>query len=281
MADVVALELEARAVRLSQLAEDLLDVAEGVPEDQSSRSLRHRRCSHGYFHSEMPRADLVEGEVHRAHVQRTEFGPRLERIGEALVERHARAAAGRDVDDGVGLRRDPRHELIEHRRVGRRAAVARIARVQVQDGGARVRGFDRLLGDLVRRNRQVFGHGRGVDRTGDGAGDDDPSLPPSHHPTSRSLFSEVLDVSVDADGLPGDVACEIRRQEHREIRHVLGLDHAPKRNLAEVGARISSALTPGPRPAHRSRCPSARRSLHRAGWRWPGCLPVRAQRRET
>ena len=50
-------------------------------------------------------------------------------------------------------RGDARHELVEHRGVGRRAAVRRVARMQMQDRGAGARGFDRLLGDLRRASR--------------------------------------------------------------------------------------------------------------------------------
>ena len=57
-------------------------------------------------------------------------------------------------------------------RIGRRASVG-ISGVQVQDRGPRARGFDRLLGDLNGRYGQIFRHGRRVDGSGYGAGDDD------------------------------------------------------------------------------------------------------------
>jgi hypothetical protein len=43
----------------------------------------------------------------------------------------------------------------------------------MHDGSARFGGADRSLGDLVRRDRQMRRHGRRVNRTGDGAGNDD------------------------------------------------------------------------------------------------------------
>ena len=75
--------------------------------------------------------------------------------GQPLLHRHAGAAAGGDVDDRIGRSLDVRQELHEDRRVRRRAAVLGIARVQVKDRGAGFGRADRLLGDLLRRHRQV------------------------------------------------------------------------------------------------------------------------------
>ena len=66
-----------------------------------------------------------------------------------------------------------RQELHEHRRIGRRRAVDRIARMQVNDRRA---GLGRLDGgprDLLRGDRQIVRHAGRVDGTGDGAADDD------------------------------------------------------------------------------------------------------------
>src|SRR6516165_2825926 len=52
-------------------------------------------------------------------------------------------------------------------------AGSRVARVQMQDGGAGLGGGDGLLGDLIGRDRQSLRHGGRVDRAGDGASDDD------------------------------------------------------------------------------------------------------------
>src|SRR5260221_8111145 len=43
----------------------------------------------------------------------------------------------------------------------------------MQDRGAGLGGVDRLGRDLIGRDRQRVRHGRGMDRAGDGAGDDD------------------------------------------------------------------------------------------------------------
>ena len=49
-------------------------------------------------------------------------------------------------------------ELAEQLRILRRAAVLRVARVQVHDRRARLRRADRRLGDLLGRDRQVRRH---------------------------------------------------------------------------------------------------------------------------
>src|SRR5205814_4494978 len=85
-------------------------------------------------------------------------------------------AAGGEVDHHVALRLDLARDLAEELRVLRRAAVLRIAGVQVNDRCARPRRADRSLGDLLRRDRQVRRHGRRVDRPGHGARDDDFAL---------------------------------------------------------------------------------------------------------
>ena len=56
--------------------------------------------------------------------------------------------------------------------------------VSLQDRGAGIGRVDRLGGDLVRRHRQVGRHRGGVDRPGDGAGDDD--LAHAAHPRLHS-----------------------------------------------------------------------------------------------
>jgi len=83
-----------------------------------------------------------------------------------------RPPSGRDVDDGIGVLLDPGQEFHEHLRVAGRAAVGH-ASVQMDDRGAGLGRVDRLLCDLVGRDRQMRGHRRRVDRAGDGAGDDD------------------------------------------------------------------------------------------------------------
>ena len=170
MADVVALELEARAVALADLLQDVLDVLVGVAEDEVARALERRRLP-VVLPGLVALQHRVEAEVHRAHVERAHLGLGAARGGEALLEAHAVAAAGRDVDHHVRGLLDHRQKP-EHLGVGRRPAVLRVARVQVHDRGTRLRRAERALGDLLRRDRQVRAHGRRVDRAGHGAADD-------------------------------------------------------------------------------------------------------------
>src|SRR3546814_88112 len=101
MPDIVALELEARAVAVAGL-QDELDILEGIAEHQVARVLQ------------MPALPVVleglvlvekveETEVHRAHVERGDL--RLEGGGRPnpLLDGHVGAAACRDVDDRIGL----------------------------------------------------------------------------------------------------------------------------------------------------------------------------------
>ena len=67
-----------------------------------------------------------------------------------LVQRHALAAAGGDVEDGVGRLLDARQELHEPLGALRRPAGLRVARVQVDDRGAGLGRLDGLGRDLLR-----------------------------------------------------------------------------------------------------------------------------------
>src|SRR3546814_14075925 len=84
-----------------------------------------------------------------------------------------RATAGGDVDDGVGLRANFRQEREKKFRILRRLAILRVTGMQMQD---RRTGFgcrDRLISDLLGRDRQVLGPAGGMDGAGYGAGTDD------------------------------------------------------------------------------------------------------------
>ncbi len=83
------------------------------------------------------------------------------------------SAAGRNVDDRPGRLLDPRQELHKDVGIGRRPPVLRIARMKMQDRCPGLGGSDRIARNLVRGQRQVWAHRRGVDRTRDGAGYDD------------------------------------------------------------------------------------------------------------
>ena len=171
VADVVALELEARAAAFAQLFNDALDILVGVAEDEVARGLEMLPLP-VVLELLVAAQHREQAEVHRAHVERGHLGLGAQRRGEALFQAHAVAAAGRDVDHRLGRLLDPRQELHEHRRVRRRPAGLGVARVEVDDRGARLGRADRRLGDLGRRDRQMGRHGRRVDRAGHGTGDD-------------------------------------------------------------------------------------------------------------
>lgn len=148
--DVVALEFETGAVRAAA-RENRLDVGERVLEHEVAALFQM------FAFPRMPEfakalEHRIQAEVHRAHVQRSDFGLEMMRGAQALGDRHVRAAARRDVDHRVGARLDARQELGEHGRVLRRPAVGRIAGVQVQDRRARFGRRDRRFLDLARRD---------------------------------------------------------------------------------------------------------------------------------
>ncbi len=95
------------------------------------------------------------------------------RRADPLLDGHAGRTAGGQVDHAVGALLDHRQERREGLRRLVRPARLRVARVQVHDGGARLGGADRRVGDLVGRHRQMRRHRRRMDGTGHGAGDDD------------------------------------------------------------------------------------------------------------
>jgi predicted RNA-binding protein len=166
MADVVALELEAGAVRLADVLEDVFDVGEGVLEDQFPGAFEERLLP-----VVLP---LGQAEVDRAHVERGHLRLQLPGGDGALVDRHVgTTAAGGDVHHHVALAFDALQEAAEDGGIARGLAIVRVARMQVHDGGAGGRRVERLLGDFLRGDRQVGRHGRGVSAAGDGASDDD------------------------------------------------------------------------------------------------------------
>ena len=85
-----------------------------------------------------------EAEIHRAHVERAHLGLGAQRRRQPLLQGHAVAAAGGDVDDRVGRLLDARQELHEHFGIRRRPAVLRVARMQMQDRGAGLGRGDRV-----------------------------------------------------------------------------------------------------------------------------------------
>src|SRR5205823_364823 len=76
--------------------------------------------------------------------------------------------------------------------------VLRVARVQVHDRRARLGGLDGRLGNLLRRDGEIWRHGRRVDRTGDRARDDDFALRCCHswirYPGGRTMKAIILGI---------------------------------------------------------------------------------------
>ncbi len=153
VADVVALALESGVV-LRAGAEDLADVLEGVLEHQVAAVLQVvalplvLELLVAVQHRE-------QAEVDRSHVQRCHLGLQLHRRPHALVDAHVRAATRGQVDHGIGAAPDLRQEAREDVRILGGPAVVGIARVDVEDGRARLGGTDRRLGDLVGIRRQM------------------------------------------------------------------------------------------------------------------------------
>jgi hypothetical protein len=73
------------------------------------------------------------------------------------------SAARGDIDDGVGRASDLGQKLHENRWIGRGPAIGRIASMQVKHRRPRLSGRNGLFSDLLRRERQVWAHGGGMD----------------------------------------------------------------------------------------------------------------------
>src|SRR5260370_5503590 len=112
VADIVALELEARAAALAQLLQDVFDVLEGVSEDEVARVLEMLALPVvlellvALEHGEEP-------EIHRAHIERAHFRLGAQRRSEPLLQAHAVTAALGDVHDSVAGFLDARKELLD------------------------------------------------------------------------------------------------------------------------------------------------------------------------
>src|SRR5262245_1217367 len=172
MPGVVALVLEFHAMAFAERLGDALDVAERIAEDVLV-GVEKVALLPVVFPFLVASRHRVECEIHRPHVERAHF--RREFFGgrDPILHRHQHASASGDVDDGIAALLDARQELAKDFRIGRRPAVLRVARVQMQDRSAGFGGIDRLGGDLIGCDRKRVRHGRRVDRAGDGAGDDD------------------------------------------------------------------------------------------------------------
>src|SRR5258708_7662900 len=178
MADVVALDLEARFILRAGL-QDEGNVLEAVLENSVIRT-REIRPLPGVLELLVAAEHLVEAEVHRAHVERGDLGLELQRGLQPLLDRHRRRAAGRQIDHHVARRLDLGQELPEQLRILRRAAVLRVACVEMHDRRPGLGGFDCGAGDLVRSDREIRRHAGRVDGARDCASDDDFSLSGAH-----------------------------------------------------------------------------------------------------
>src|SRR5262245_5876075 len=223
--DVVALDLEARFV-VPAAFQDGGDVAERVLEDALVRPGEIGLLPVVLELLVAPE-HLVQAEVHRAHVERGDFGLELQRRLQALLDAHRRRAAGGEVEHHVARRADLGAELAEELRILRRAAVLRVARVQVHDRRARLRRAERRFGDLVGSNGKVRRHTRRVDRAGHGTGNDDFALrcchscelPGREHGRAHSRRIR---------GAESAVKIEIRRVEPGDYKAVQQIHAQPK-----------------------------------------------------
>lgn len=170
--DIVALEFETGAAALAEPLQDRLDIAERVAEDRVARRLQKLRLP-GVLPVPRPVEHRVEAKIHRAHVERAHFRLGRQRRRHAVLQRHQRGAAGGDVDHRIARLLDDGQEAHEDFRIGGRAAVFRVAGVQMQDRGAGLRRVDGLRRDVLRLVRKMRRHGGRVHRARYGAGDDD------------------------------------------------------------------------------------------------------------
>ena len=172
MAEIIAFELEFRSMALAKFLHDIFQIGKSVPEDEVAGHVEELR-----FPVKLPLAVFVrhreDAEIHRSDIQRGHFGAGAGGGAKPLLAGHAETAAGRDIDHRVGRLLDPRQEPHEQVGIGVRLAGFGIAGVKMDDRGAGLCRLDRGGGDLVRRDRQMFAHRRGMDAAGRRAGDND------------------------------------------------------------------------------------------------------------
>jgi hypothetical protein len=92
--------------------------------------------------------------------------------GHTLLHGHAHAAARGDADDDVAAAPDTGDDLLHEVCVGNGHARFGVPGMDVADRRAGFVGPHGLIGDLLRRDGQIGGHGRRVDASRDGCGDD-------------------------------------------------------------------------------------------------------------
>ena len=149
--DVVALELEARAV-CRQRGQCEFDILEGVAKNEIAGAVQILPLP---FVLEVlePVQHRKQAEIHRPHVQRREL--RLEADGgfDALFDLHEGAAAAREVHDGIGALLDASEQRLESLRPLVGPAGAGVAGVKMEYRGTRFGGFEPRVDNVVRRNR--------------------------------------------------------------------------------------------------------------------------------
>ena len=149
MANVVALKFKTRAAPLTQCLKYMLNIFKRVAKDKVTTVFQV--CPFPFIakfvvalkHREKPK-------VHRTHIERTHFGADSERCGETLVQGHAMATTGGNVDHGIAAVTNRGQKLHEYVRVWRGSAIGWVPRMQVNDSGARFGRIDRLLGNVFR-----------------------------------------------------------------------------------------------------------------------------------
>jgi hypothetical protein len=161
MANVVALELEARAVCRHRGHREL-DIFEGVAKNQIAGALQVLPLPLMLEVFE-PVQRGEQSEIHRSHVQGGKF--RLEADGrlDALFDRHEGTTAARQVHDGVCGLLDACEERLERVRTLVGPAGAGVAGVKMEYRRACLGGLGRRVDDVVRRDGEVRRHGWGVD----------------------------------------------------------------------------------------------------------------------
>ena len=171
MARVVALELVPRP-GLVQRVQGIGDVLERIAEHEIAGVLQHLRFP---IEAEIlePLQHREQAEIHRSHVQTRNFRLPDRRRCNALLDRHEGRSAGGQIHHHIGALFDLAQERDEGLRSLIRTPIHGISRMQMHDRRAGPGRADGGLGDLPGRHGKPGRHRRRVDRTGDGAGDDD------------------------------------------------------------------------------------------------------------
>src|SRR6476620_4661143 len=172
MPNVIALDLEPGAVSGAG-GQNVLDVREGVLEHAAARPLEIRFLPVVFELALEPGDHRVKAEIHRAHVERGNLGLESRSRADALFRGHRRRPTGRDVYHDTRALLDYLEERRKRLRCLIRTAILRVARVQVHNRCAGLGGSDGGIRDFLGRHRKVGRHRRGVNRTGNSAGNDD------------------------------------------------------------------------------------------------------------